>query len=285
MGKYDISEFSSDESLPLAVEFIPAGGTQPNKFHKHAYSKIILITQGKAVHRIGTGKCVLKKGDVLLIAPNCVHGYDDTRELELLNIIYDANLLIPGIESCKLPLTSLLFPDTLPAPKEMLRPVMRLVDDIDIASIIGLAERLGYEARHKIPGRQIQLIAIFMQIVVYLGRYSAPGGVPLEHPEGVKAVAHFINSNYSKKFSTETLRKSGNMSERSLFRNFKNAYGCTPKQYLQHVRVQRAYEMLTSTRKSIDEIAFDCGFCDGNHFSKVFKKIMKESPGKVRKVK
>ena len=248
MVRYDISEFSDDESLPIAVEFLPEGRAVSNEFHERDHSEIVLITKGRAVHRIGAEKCEVARGDVLIIPPH-IHGYTETRELELLNIIYDDNMLIPGIASCKLPLTSRLFPDAHPDEKEIVRPVMRLRDDIDISSIVELAEKLGYEARHRIPGRQIQLISIFMEIVVYLGRYSAPGGVPFVFPEGVKAAAHFITGNYAKKISIDSLRKVANMSERSLFRNFKLAYGCSPNQYQQRVRTQRAYEMLRKFRK------------------------------------
>ena len=281
MVTYKYSRFSADDSLPIAVKFMPKGTSVAGDFHNHEFSEIVVITAGTATHRIGQAGYAVGQGDVLLISPNCTHAYEDTGELELVNIIYDAQMMIPGLKSCRLPFITKLFPINYPDNGTMIRPVMNL-DTEAITVIVKLAERLDFEARHLIPGRQVLLLSIFMEIIIYLARYSHPIGEIIKFPDGLKAAISYINQHYAEKFSITNLQKIARMSERNLFRSFKRAFGVSPNQYLQNIRVQHAYELLLSTNKSIGEIALDCGFCDSNHFGKVFKNIMHDTPGKIR---
>lgn len=66
-------------------------------------------------------------------------------------------------------------------------------------------------------------------------------------------------------------------------RKFKATYQSTPSEYIMTRRIKAAAEQLKlSTSKSISEIAFDCGFKDLSHFSKLFKLKMNSSPSTFR---
>jgi AraC family transcriptional regulator len=51
---------------------------------------------------------------------------------------------------------------------------------------------------------------------------------------------------------------------------FKQATGSTPHQWLIHLRVERAKELLGQRDRTLVTIAKDCGFTDQSHFTKVF---------------
>ncbi|TXI87798.1 MAG: AraC family transcriptional regulator [Cupriavidus sp.] len=48
------------------------------------------------------------------------------------------------------------------------------------------------------------------------------------------------------------------------------------------MRVDLARELLKNPRKTIDDIAGECGFSDHSHFAKVFKRLTGETPGRYR---
>lgn len=63
---------------------------------------------------------------------------------------------------------------------------------------------------------------------------------------------------------------------------FKEYQQQSPKEYLLHIRMHRAKQLLESTKESIKVIAFSVGFSDPLYFSKAFKKFWHCSPREMR---
>lgn len=69
----------------------------------------------------------------------------------------------------------------------------------------------------------------------------------------------------------------------SRFRDvFRNIFGMPPHQYLMHLRLKHAQELIETTTYSLSEIAANCGFTDASHFSNVFKHTIGMTPGAFR---
>ena len=66
-------------------------------------------------------------------------------------------------------------------------------------------------------------------------------------------------------------------------RAFRVATGLTPHQWLQRYRVDAAKQMLLKPRMSIAEIATACGFADQSHFTRVFSRLIGDSPAAWRR--
>jgi len=64
----------------------------------------------------------------------------------------------------------------------------------------------------------------------------------------------------------------------SFKRDFNDHFGEAPGKWLQKRRVQHAANLISNTRMSITQIAFESGFEDLSHFSRAFKKVMGTSP-------
>ena len=72
-----------------------------------------------------------------------------------------------------------------------------------------------------------------------------------------------------------------NLSERTLLRRFKKATGLTPTEYIQHLRIDRARELL-GLSINIDEVAWQVGYKDSASFRRTFLKIIGLSPREYR---
>jgi len=72
------------------------------------------------------------------------------------------------------------------------------------------------------------------------------------------------------------------LEERTFLRRFKTATGMRPVEYLQHLRVGKARELLEFTRRSVDQIAWTVGYEDATAFRRVFNRVMGLSPGEYR---
>jgi len=76
------------------------------------------------------------------------------------------------------------------------------------------------------------------------------------------------------------------VSPEHLSRTFKKETGFGFNEYVNLVRLQKAYVMLKHENgKSVSEVAYSCGFNDSNYFSVIFKKMYGEKPSDVRKYK
>lgn len=98
----------------------------------------------------------------------------------------------------------------------------------------------------------------------------------------LKKVLDEIHNNFKDKFELEELAKMAHMSASSLERNFRKYFHMTPFQYIQKIRIDKACVMLQSLDKDLVEVAFDTGFCDQSHFTKVFRKQMGLTPHQYR---
>jgi AraC family transcriptional regulator len=67
-----------------------------------------------------------------------------------------------------------------------------------------------------------------------------------------------------------------------LARAFRRHYGSSLREYRVSAQVRRASHALLTTRRSISEVAHDCGFADHSHLCRAFRATLKRSPGALR---
>ncbi len=72
------------------------------------------------------------------------------------------------------------------------------------------------------------------------------------------------------------------MSRVQLYRKVKALTGTSPVELLREMRLQRGYTLITTTTKSISEIAYEVGFHTPSYFSNCFKKQFGQYPTELR---
>lgn len=83
-----------------------------------------------------------------------------------------------------------------------------------------------------------------------------------------------------------TIQDFANIANRSLSafkRDFKKHYKTSPGKWVTNRRLKRAKAMLQTGNKSISEVAFDCGFKNSSHFSRVFREKFSLTPSNYQK--
>jgi AraC-like DNA-binding protein len=83
--------------------------------------------------------------------------------------------------------------------------------------------------------------------------------------------------------SVEDLAADMNLSRVQLYRKVKAVTGSSPVELLRTARLNRAYQLLITTDKSVSEIAYDVGFTAPSYFTKCFKETYGMLPGDARK--
>lgn len=96
-------------------------------------------------------------------------------------------------------------------------------------------------------------------------------------------IIKYILEHYQEKIMIDDLIKLSYINKQSLQKHFKNITGTTIKAYILDTRIKRAHDLLVFSKKSITDIAFECGFDDSNYFSRAVKKHLGMSPSEIRK--
>ena len=92
----------------------------------------------------------------------------------------------------------------------------------------------------------------------------------------------FVLRHYDQPIEVTQLAELAHLSVSQFDRRFKRLYQMTPMQYVLRVRVNAASEALTTSDRSIAEIALACGFYDQSHFTKQFRRQFAQTPTAYR---
>ncbi|WP_353214382.1 AraC family transcriptional regulator [Salinisphaera hydrothermalis] len=99
---------------------------------------------------------------------------------------------------------------------------------------------------------------------------------------GLAAALQWLRDNLAQPLDCTELARSACMSKAQLYRQFKREIGCTPGEYQQRLRIDRARDLLARTSASITEICLDLGYRSPSHFSRCFKAATGETPSGYR---
>lgn len=134
-----------------------------------------------------------------------------------------------------------------------------------------------------LPGKNLQAMGIFMEMIVELGRIGQNlPAVQTRYSARIAIVKEFINKNFQHGPSMDELASQACMSPRNFFRIFRQETGQTVGEYIKTLRLQKAYTLLMGTELPIAEIAWKCGFIHSNHFCRFFKSINNCTPVEFR---
>lgn len=100
--------------------------------------------------------------------------------------------------------------------------------------------------------------------------------------ENVEKSIEFMHRNLSRRLSLDDLAAAASMSANHFGTLFSKRHDCSPINYFNQLKVQRACELLVTTSLSVSEVSEQLGFNDPYYFSRLFKKHMGSSPSTYR---
>jgi len=100
--------------------------------------------------------------------------------------------------------------------------------------------------------------------------------------ERMKQMLRYVEEHYAEELTVEKLAGCVALSESACLRSFRQFLGITPIQYVKQFRVEKAAELLRSTRLKTGEVGLECGFSDASYFIKTFREIKHCTPREYR---
>ena len=98
----------------------------------------------------------------------------------------------------------------------------------------------------------------------------------------ILSAQNWMEDNFNNKISIDDIAEQAGISHRHFKRRFKKATNETPLAYLQHLRIEKAKQLLESSLETINEITWQVGYEDINSFRRLFKKNTGMSPKEFR---
>ena len=143
----------------------------------------------------------------------------------------------------------------------------------DQAALSPLIQQLDTLSHSHAP--YILTAAIFYQLLAAL--YHTP---PVDSTAA--KIADYMDNHYPQALTLDHLCVEFHFSKNHIINLFKKAYGVTPVNYLNDLRLQRAKYLMEVTSNSLETICPACGFQNYSHFYKLFVRKNGISPEKWR---
>jgi AraC-like DNA-binding protein len=134
-----------------------------------------------------------------------------------------------------------------------------------------------HDAAKTYIGRAAELLGLDLAKAASLAPARSPprGGLA---PWQAKRLRGYIVQNLASNIRATELAAIVQLSTSHFFRAFRETFGRAPLAYIMQQRVLHAQALMLNSRRSIAEIALDCGMCDQPHFTRVFRRNVGLNP-------
>ncbi len=248
--------------LKFKITKVSGFRTFESMFHSHM--EIIYIISGSINMTIDGSSRTLLPGEMCITFPYLIHCYENSTDAEAIILLFD-----PSITD--------LFEKKLLSHK----PVNPYINEA--SSFLPLLEKIMYYSSHNdadhLKMANIYLIALLGEIL-FSTELVRIEGISVST---VRKILIYCSEHYTEDITAKRVSQSLYISQSSITKIFAKKLGCSFRDYINHLRVNKARNHLENTDKKIIEIMYECGFKNQSSFNRVFLQIAGITPSECRK--
>ena len=256
--------------------------------HSQEFYEINIITRGTGVHHFGEKEYPVSEGDVFIIPPEILHGYEGGDGFDVYHIILNPIYMQKNSSNLKrLPAYSTIF---------HIDPVMRRgvsadlhlrLEEGEMEVVRGYLVELEKLNRSKDRYTEDAILgeAMVTIIITKLCEAHTKQMARVEKNGEDKYFADtlsYIYEHYNESVDIDTLVRMARMSRTAYLTKFKRITGTTPGRFQSERRVEMAKQLLQNSSKTLGEIAVEVGCFDSPHLIRIFEKSCGMTPSKYR---
>ncbi len=248
--------------------------------HQQEFFEIVFILNGEAMHCTPERMEKISRGDVLIIPAGGRHGYFNTENLLIFNLLFVLeDLSLPQLDLLKHPGFRHLFLRQVEYFDHQGQYPHLHFAEADIADLESLLRRLAHTPESSAATRLGYLLVLIGMICE---RWESQCDSDRLFFQNIVKAVNFCHTHYAEAIYLEDLARVAAMSKNSLLRNFRKVMLCSPMAYLLRLRLAKACQRLLNSPDRVNEVATACGFADVTYFSRIFKANLGVSPQKFR---
>jgi AraC family transcriptional regulator len=103
-------------------------------------------------------------------------------------------------------------------------------------------------------------------------------------PDWIKTVHAVLHDRWNENISLSELAFAAQVHPVTISKYFPRYFNGTFGEYIRKIRIEKSLQLVKSSRLSLTEIAYQCGFCDQSHFIHAFRELTGYLPGQYRKM-
>lgn len=230
--------------------------------------QMVYIAKGRGIYESKeTGELVVEAGTLMLHFPNTWHRYKPDYETgwEEFWVGFDGHYP-----------TYLMQQDCF-SPRH---PLINMGFNIEFMEVfVQLIDTFKHEG---IAYRQIASCLVIQLLGLVYASALMKDKTQLKKERVVQNIQMYMHKNWSEKINFRELATRHNVGYEWFRKSFKKVVGCSPSQYLQQLKIEKASQMLRQTSLTIAEIAYEVGYESEFYFSRMFKQKTGLSPSEYR---
>jgi len=299
-------EFPQQDRTQIAVKVW--NHVIPVDMHCHKYYEFALITNGCCVHEYRGIQIPLIPGDVYMIEPEEMHGYDIQSPVQLINCQFFSgefqetylgsqektdgdgiwkkrwNDVVKYVSLQ----SSLLDNERHSREANLFKQGVIHLDMDERKEIEYLLQRMMKEQEDQDVGLEFMKSAYLQQILVTFQRIQKKRLDLINNYRNVKRdyiyeVVEYMEEHLSEKIDLQKLAKKAYWSEGYFRRVFKDIMGMSPIEYFNRMRIVKSLEFREQEGLNFAEAAARVGIYDASYYNRLFKKFMGDSPRTFRR--
>jgi AraC-like DNA-binding protein len=269
------------QALPLIV--IKANDLD-YRAHWHSEVEILCVLSGSLVVSINKTRQAASTGSIVICGSRDIHQYErDSRHSTTVAVLFKPEIIgnhrtwplsgrvsenvVTRNRHQALSLRLEAIARSLLEETTEKRPGMESIARGYILELCGLIERELVEEREAVAGHE----------AVHEERPSS-----IDFADRMQAAIDYIHEKAGYPIMLEDIAKAVSLSPCYFSRIFKRTMGSSFSKFVNEVRIERAERLMSTTRKTIAEIALECGFDSLRTFNRAFQSIRGATPSAKR---
>lgn len=240
--------------------------------HAHPYFQIFFVLSGAGQFIVGERGYLLEKDMYLIIAPDENH--------ELLKI-KDGEFIVAEVKFATDEDSALRIAALAGAFKA------------EDSTVRNLLEGIRKEGKLAMPYYK-EMIADYLNLLLDISARARLTDGQDDHSHALQnqearlggipgKIAEYLNANLRSEITLDKLASSLGYNKHYLCDVFKREAGCTIREYLNRLRIEKAKELIVNSDYSLTQVGAWLGFEYPHHFDKVFKRITGVTPGQYKR--
>ncbi|WP_165443927.1 helix-turn-helix transcriptional regulator [Lachnoclostridium sp. Marseille-P6806] len=256
--------------------------TMPVRPHWHYYMEIIYMLRGGMIVESDGVTQLVRAGDFYMVRPEVVHCFFQNEERRAVCEIlkFDVSRLHSG--NSYVPKMDVILRK---AGNEQHAPMYFPKKQIAGLRIGDTMARIREELENKEYGYDLMVQSLISMIMTEIVRLWREKGINLdvaiaEDTEGISIhnITAYIDNHAGEDLRVEQLAGLCSMSYSYFARSFHSLYGRSCKEYIEHIRISKAEDLLLFTNCDLSYISQETGFADSSHLIKTFRRLKGVTP-------